>query len=360
MSTSFSDPAAGIPVRAIEFRRIAVIGLGLIGGSLLRRLAAYRVSAADPASTARYDLVGYDSDPATRAAAAAAGHPVAPTLADAVGGAGGADLVVVATPLPALPEVLPDLAAALRPDAVLTDVASVKVSARDTVRAAHLLGRYVGGHPMAGTERSGFDASDPALFDGAAWVLCVEADTDLVGWLALARLITGLGCRVVPASAVEHDAAVARISGLPHVLAAALAAIAGTTGLAPALAAGSYRDGTRVAGTRPDLAASLCDANRAAVADTLDEALDRLTEARDTLRAGGSLLPLCSEGHAARRRWEPGGAGGEWFDLHTTDPDLRDRLGALGAGGGHVHTVSDQVLRCWRPIDLPANPTPSR
>ncbi|HEX5495141.1 MAG TPA: prephenate dehydrogenase/arogenate dehydrogenase family protein [Mycobacteriales bacterium] len=348
---------AGVPGTAagsVEFRRVAVIGLGLIGGSLLRRLAGPRppdTGAVGP-DGAVCETVGYDRDPGTRDAASAAGHTVAPTLADAVGGQGGADLVVVATPLRALPGVLADLAVALRPDAVLTDVASVKVAARDAVRAANLLGTYVGGHPMAGTERSGFDASDPGLFDGAAWVLCLDGGTDLVGWLALARLVTAIGCRVVPAGAAEHDAAAARISGLPHVLAAVLAATAGTTGLAPALAAGSYRDGTRVAGTRPDLAAALCDGNRIAVADTLDEALDRLTAARDTLRAGGSVLPLCSEGYAARRRWEPGGVRGEWFELDAGDPDLRDRLRALGAGGGHVRSVSGRALRCWRPAGL--------
>ncbi|HEY9389273.1 MAG TPA: prephenate dehydrogenase/arogenate dehydrogenase family protein, partial [Mycobacteriales bacterium] len=217
MSVPVSSSESSTSPDTPGFRLVAVVGLGLIGGSLLRRLAAHRLPGNRAAG---YAVVGYDTDPATRAAASAAGHAVTPTLADAVADA---DLVVVATPLHTLPDILPMVASDARPDAVLTDVASVKVAARDAVRAAKMPQRYVGGHPMAGTERSGFGASDPALFDGAAWVLCLDGDTDLTGWLALARLVTQMGCRVVPADPVAHDAAVARISGLPHVFAAVLA-----------------------------------------------------------------------------------------------------------------------------------------
>lgn len=383
-----------------------MVGLGLIGGSLLRHLAAHPPTEA----VAAHPPVGYDADADTRAAAAAAGHQVAPTLADAVGNA---DLVVLATPVSTFPALLAQLAAVMPRTAVLTDVASVKVVVRDAVAAAGLdtathrsgaggasgagaptarpapatppvagvpdkpagpevpagsdggsLGaagrasRYVGGHPMAGTERSGFGASNPTLFEGAAWVLCLEDDTDLAAWLGLAELVTGLGCRVVACRAGAHDDAVARISGLPHTLAAALAATAGDGELALALAAGSFRDGTRVAGTRPDLAAALCDANRAAVADALDEALARLVAARDALRAGGSVHPLTAEGYAARLRWQARGQDGERFELDTTDPALRDRLIDLGSSGGHVEAVSDRSLRCWRPYPAANIPEP--
>ena len=87
------------------------------------------------------------------------------------------------------------------------------------------------------------------------------------------------------------------------------------------------------------------------MADALDEALDRLTVARDTLRSGGSLLPLCSEGYSARHRWQSGGAHGARFELDTADPDLPGRLRTLGADGGHVVSVSDRTLVCWRPAD---------
>ncbi|HYU83473.1 MAG TPA: prephenate dehydrogenase/arogenate dehydrogenase family protein, partial [Kribbellaceae bacterium] len=206
---------------------VAIVGLGLIGGSLLRRLGPY------------HDVRGYDADPATRAAAAEAGFRVAPTVEDAVAGAG---LALLAVPLPAFEELVPAVAKSAGPGTLVSDVAGVKVAPREMMRV-HAAGlRYVGGHPMAGSERSGFAAGDAHLFDGAPWLLCLDADTHLADWLELARLVAGLGCRVVPATAAEHDTAVARISHLPHVLAAALAGAA-TDDLARKLAAGSFRDG---------------------------------------------------------------------------------------------------------------------
>ena len=229
--------------------RVAVIGLGLLGGSVARRLAR------------THDVTGWDADAATRDLAAAAGLSVA---RDVEAAAAGADVAVVATPVAAIPAVLAALAGTDCP--VLTDVGSVKSPVLAAARAAGVPDRFVGGHPMAGTEHTGFAAADPALLDGAAWVLCVEDDTDLAGWLRTAELVTGAGCHVVPCSARRHDDAQARISGLPHLLAAALA-VAGADGgpLARTLAAGSFRDGTRVAGSRPELIAALCDGNAAAL-----------------------------------------------------------------------------------------------
>ncbi len=316
-------------------RRVAVLGLGLIGGSLARRLAG------------SHEVVGYDSDPPTRAAAAA-GLAVAGSVAEAVADR---DLVVVATPLPAFRSVLAEAAAVAAAAAIVTDVASVKAPALDAARSALGPGaRYVGGHPMAGTERAGFGASDPRLFDGAAWVLCLEEDTELAAWLAVAGLVASLGCRVVPCSAAEHDAAVARTSGLPHLLATALA-VAGADGgpLALALAAGSFRDGTRVAGTRPELITALCDANRAALAGVLDATLTRLAAAAWALRSGGTVADLAAAGHTARHRWVAHTLGGERSRLRTADPRLRADLLALGAAGGHLTAVSEDTLECWSP-----------
>jgi prephenate dehydrogenase len=315
-------------------RRVAVLGLGLIGGSLGRRLVP------------SCDVVGYDVDAATRDAAAAAGLPVVGSVAAAVAGR---DLVALAVPLPAVGSVLVEIAAAGTP-AILTDVASVKAPVLDAVRAAGAGPRYVGGHPMAGTERSGFAASDPRLFDGANWVLCLEDDTELAAWLAVAGLVTGLGCPVVPCAAAAHDAAVARVSGLPHLLATALA-LAGADGgpLALSLAAGSFRDGTRVAGTRPELTAALCDANRSALVTAVDATVARLAAAAETLRSGGTVADLAAAGHAAWKRWVAPSLGGDRSRLSTSDRGLRDALLRLGAAGGRVTAVSGQALDCWSP-----------
>jgi prephenate dehydrogenase len=317
-------------------RSVAVLGLGLIGGSLARRLAS------------DLDVVGYDPDADTRAAADAAGLAAADSIVDAVAGR---DLVVLAVPLSAYEQVLP-LVAAAGAGAIVTDVASVKApalaTARATLQPAGL--RYVGGHPMAGSERSGFDASDLRLFEGAAWVLCLEEDTDLAAWLAVASIVTGLGCRVVPAPAAAHDAAVARVSGLPHLLALALATAGAAGGpLALALAAGSFRDGTRVAGTRPELFDTLCDGNRDALAEATDEVLAALTQARDALRAGGSVAPLVAAGRAARRNWSATGLGGHSSTVDVSVAGGAAALVALGAAGGHVTGVAGTRLDCWVP-----------
>lgn len=306
---------------------VSVLGLGLIGGSLLRALAA-----------AGHPVHGYDADPATRAIAreADAGWRIADSVADAVTEA---DLVVLAVPLPAVAGVLGELrAAGYR--GMLSDVTSVKGPVTALV-AQHLPGvRFVGGHPMAGKETSGFAASDPALFQGCVWALCLPAPPDdpagLDEWLTVAELVTTLGARVTPVTAYEHDAAVATISHLPHLIAAALAA-AGGTGLPGTLAAGSFRDGTRVAASSPALVAAMCGGNARALVPTLDQLIEALTEARDRLRSPNPIEAMdewLTPGHLARRAWPPTARADT-----TLAADLEALLG-LGRAGGWVTAIA--------------------
>jgi prephenate dehydrogenase len=322
--------------------RVAVVGLGMIGGSVARRLAP------------DHDVRVWDTDPGTRQAAERAGLRIADDLTDDLAAI---DVVVVATPLEAMPTVLSGLSTGDGP--LVTDVGSVKVPVLAAARAAGFAGRYVGGHPMAGVERSGFAASDPELLAGAVWVLTLEKDTDLAGWLTVAELVTAAGGRVLPTTAAAHDEAQARISGLPHLLATALAVAGGTGGpLAGALAAGSFRDGTRVAGTRPELIAALCDDNRAALARVLDETLAELTRARDALAGDGTVLPLATAGHTARQAWaEATPAVGVTLDRDT--PSLRNELLALGAAGGTLDAVTSHQLHARRP-DVSGGPGTGR
>ena len=178
----------------------------------------------------------------------------------------GADLVVLAMPLPQVRAALTSLAPHVARDAVLTDVGTLKEPVLAAVREVVPHASFVGGHPLAGTEDSGWAAADPLLFRDAPWTLTVEDDTDIEDWLRVAELVCDLGARPVPANAAEQDAAIARVIGLPHVLAEALALIGldgGPLGLS--LAAGSYRSGSRVARTRPELVATWCDGNPALV-----------------------------------------------------------------------------------------------
>ncbi len=272
------------------FGRAAVLGLGLIGGSLLH---AIRQSG--------LDVVGYDIDPQTASEASSSGFPVTASDASAVHGA---DLVILAMPLPEVAGALQSLAPHLAPGAVLTDVGTLKGPVLELARKIVPSTRFVGGHPLAGTENTGWAAADPLLFRDAPWSLTLEHDTDLGSWLALAELVCDLGAKPVPASAADQDAAVAHVIGLPHVLAEVLA-LTGLTGgpLGLSLAAGSYMSGSRVARTRPDLVATWCDANPSLV-EALDEAISRLRDARNNLADAGSVLELASAGHRARMDWE--------------------------------------------------------
>ena len=123
---------------------------------------------------------------------------------------------------------------------------------------------------MAGTAHSGWAAGDAGLFVGAPWVISVDDHVDPQVWTMVMHLALDCGAFVVPARSDEHDAAAATISHLPHLLAEALAATAGEVPLAFALAAGSFRDGTRVAATAPDLVRAMCEANATQLLPVLD------------------------------------------------------------------------------------------
>jgi prephenate dehydrogenase len=307
---------------------VAVLGMGLIGGSVLRALSA-----------SGHRVLGFDADPATRATArtAAARAPsgsrwqVTQTARDAIAPA---DLVVLAVPLPVVPVVL-DEVAGTGFSGLVTDVTSVKGPVRDLIdkhlhRGDSRLASFVGGHPMAGRETSGFTAGDPHLFDGCAWVLCLEPDrTVLPDWLEMAALVTSLGARAVPATADEHDRAVAAVSHVPHLLASALATAVADDPLAAALAAGSFRDGS--------LVAAMCGGNAAAVAPALDAAMDALEAMRVALdgpEPATALRPLLAPGNAARRAWPP--KAGEPVEVPARVEALLD----LGRAGGWVTAVA--------------------
>ena len=326
---------------------VAVIGLGLIGGSLLRALAAegHFVSGYDldpqtraaAGALAKAATLPQSADPATRGIAFKGEWRVAGSIAEAVAGA---ELVVLAVPLPAIPGVLAELTGH---PGLLTDVTSVQGPVRDLMAGR----RFVGGHPMAGSESSGFLASDPKLFDGSAWVLCLEPDTtDLTDWLTLARLYTGLGARVVPVTAADHDRTVAEISHVPHLLAAALSTVLAGNPLAGLLAAGSFRDGTRVAGTRPELIAAMGGGNAPAVRQVLAGILGRLQEYERDLASDEPIAALTERLRVPselRRAWPPRP------DVTVEVPAEPGALLALGQAGGWVTEVREDRLEAMRP-----------
>jgi prephenate dehydrogenase len=197
-------------------------------------------------------------------------------------------VVVLAVPLPDMATALDGLTLAL--DATVTDLGSVKRPVLDTL-GGPLGGRFVGGHPMCGTERSGHTAVDPGLFAGARWALCLEPGTELPRWLRAAEVALAVGAEVVPVTAAEHDDAVAAISHVPHLLAAALAAAADRAGpLALALAAGSFRDGTRVIGSDPAFVTARVEGNAGPTADALARVQEQLARPWPDLVAAGHAV----------------------------------------------------------------------
>ena len=315
-------------------RDVCVIGLGLIGGSVLR---AARAAGRTSFGAATSEM---DADAASRQ-----GFDVTNNVEAALDRAAAQDaMVVLAVPLFAIDDVIRQVSQHAS-HCLLTDVVSVKAPVLDAVRRRSPYSRYVGGHPMAGTADSGWRASDAALFKDAAWVVGVEEDTDLAAWAEVAEFVLQLGARVVPLPAESHDEAAARISHLPHLFAAILATIGAEGGpVAMSLAAGSYRDGTRVAGSSPALVRAMTEGNRDALLPVLDEALGRLGAARGSLASTGGLAATINAGHEGAQTYASSQdvehAG---VQISLAAPDAREGLIALGERGGRITAVSDGV-----------------
>lgn len=281
--------------------RVAIIGLGLMGGSLglaLRAARTTRTAGALEASIATV-VVGYDSAPgvAERAVARGALDLACASLAEAIEAA---RLVVIATPTLAAEQALravAERAGHLAPDVVVTDMCSVKaplvaLAAALGEQAPTLAGRYVGGHPMAGSERAGIEAATGELFRGARWVLTPTAGTAPDALARLRALAPLLGAEPVELTAEAHDDAVAGVSHLPLALAVALTATLADDDDWPTmarLAAGGYRDTTRVAAGDPLMGRDILLANRAALLARLDAFALTLSRLRASIERGDGV-----------------------------------------------------------------------
>jgi prephenate dehydrogenase len=306
---------------------VCVLGLGLIGGSVMRA-----------AKAAGREVFGYNRSIDGVQAARFDGFDATANLTEVLERAATANaLIVLAVPMPALPTIL-DHVGATAPDCPLTDVTSVKVAVLQAVKDHDLLDRFVGGHPMTGTAHSGWTAGDVQLFVGAPWVISVDDHVDPEVWAEVMKLALNCGSVVVPARSDEHDAAAAAISHLPHLLAEALSVTAADDPLAFSLAAGSFRDGTRVAATAPDLVRAMCEANAGPLGSALDRAIDLLSRAREDLAAQGSVAELVESGHAARTRYD-GFERPQILGVTIGEDGWRDDLAAAGRAGGVVRSA---------------------
>jgi prephenate dehydrogenase len=268
---------------AQEQRRAGLVGTGLIGGSIgmaLRR--------------AGWHVTGTDADASAGEAALAMG------AIDAIGTDPEAEVTFVATPVRAVADAA--RAALAAGGGVVTDVGSVKASVVDAVGDP----RFLGGHPMAGSEQEGVAGADPDLFAGAVWVLTPTAGTDDATFALLHSVITELGADVVALTPEHHDALVAVVSHVPHLTAASLMRLADDRATEHRallrLAAGGFRDMTRIASGHPGIWPDICAENRDAIVAALDELTAALQKMRDVVAAGdrASLLDVLERARAGR------------------------------------------------------------
>ncbi len=300
---------------------MAVAGTGLIGASI--GLALRR---------AGVEVRGFDHDleRAARAKALGAVDEVAASLGEAVAGAG---VVVAAVPVDAVPAVV--IAALDAGVPAVTDVGSVKAPVVAAVERARpeQASRFVGGHPMAGSEQDGLDGADGDLFMGATWVLTPTERTDSAAFNAVRGLVVQLGAEIVAVAPDHHDALVAVVSHVPQLAATTLMDVAATTGEQHStllrLAAGGFRDMTRIAAGHPGIWPDICVANREAIVAALDDyvgALDRVRGLVATSDRDG-LLDVLERARAARRSLPVGTPTGE--GLVELRIPVADRPGVL-------------------------------
>ncbi len=245
-------------------RRAQVVGLGLVGSSIAGGLRARG-----------WYVTGSDLDEVRAARAAALG------VVDAVGRDRTAEIAFVATPASAVVQVVRQLLADSElPDVIVTDVAGVKGPIVSELADP----RFVAGHPMAGSEQEGPDGADAELFVGATWVLTPTEATDPAAFTELQSVIASLGADVVALAPDRHDELVAVISHVPHLTSATLMSLAGESPVDHAalmrLAAGGFRDMTRIAAGSPAIWPDICRDNAGAIVPVLDRLIHQLTEVR--------------------------------------------------------------------------------
>ena len=246
--------------------RAALIGTGLIGGSIGMALRARG-----------WHVTGRDFDTARAERALALG------ALDEIGSDPEAEVTFVATPVSSVAAIARQV---VTPTGIVTDVGSVKGPIVEAVNHP----RFVGGHPMAGSEQEGVDGADATLFEGATWVLTPTATTDPQAYARLQSIVSSLGADVLAIAPDRHDALVAVVSHVPHLTAAALMTLAAAgaeehTALLR-LAAGGFRDMTRIAAGHPGIWPDICTENRDAIVGVLDGLLETLGGLRSVVAAG--------------------------------------------------------------------------
>jgi cyclohexadieny/prephenate dehydrogenase / 3-phosphoshikimate 1-carboxyvinyltransferase len=274
----------------MRIRRVGVVGLGLMGGSLARALAARGVQ-----------VLGFDRDRDSLDAAVAEGMVHEP-LDDSLAGVERADVVVLATPVAATARLLTRLGDRLAGPALIMDVASTKRSIVAAAEAAGLGPRYVGAHPLTGSHRSGWGASRASLFEEARVFLCPSSSTTADALRLAESFWRSLRAGVEVLDADTHDEQMAWRSHLPQAVSTALALTLRQANVARSALGPGGRDMTRLAGGDPDLWTGIVGDNAPAILQALDAMEQQLRYFRERLAAGEDGVRECFSD------------GRDWFD----------------------------------------------
>ncbi|MBS1836926.1 MAG: prephenate dehydrogenase/arogenate dehydrogenase family protein [Actinobacteria bacterium] len=296
----------------VSARRAGLVGTGLIGASIGKALRERG-----------WFVTGRDLDAGRVAAALDVG------AIDAVGTDPGAELTFVAVPVGAVADAA---RAALDAGGVVTDVGSVKAPVADALPHP----RFVGGHPMAGSEAHGVAGSTPEMFHGATWVLTPTATTDPDAQALVHGVVRSLGADVVTLSPEDHDRLVATVSHVPHLTAVTLMGLAARRAEQEAallrLAAGGFRDMTRIAGGDAEIWLDICADNRDAILDVLDDLIGRLGDMRGVVDRGDvdELRARLLAAQVARRNLPTGAPPAEELaEVRVAIPDQPGELAAV-------------------------------
>ncbi|PKZ58812.1 prephenate dehydrogenase/arogenate dehydrogenase family protein [Gardnerella vaginalis] len=268
---------------------VGIVGLGLIGGSIAKRLAA----------TGSCKVYAYNRHQTMYKEARVLGITCVESVAELARMQ--PNVLILCNSLAAMPEVLGEISRGINKQrTTLTDVGSVKGLVREQVKAAGLGDCYIGAHPMAGSEFTGWQASSAQLLDGALWAVSVDESSDFWRFCAVLRVIVALcGNRALVLNDSIHDASAALISHMPHVVSTALANVlcgSENRNVALQMSAGSWRDMTRVALTDPNRTRAMVEENRRNVADLLGSVIEELSFAKKMLeRIDGDSAVACDE-----------------------------------------------------------------
>lgn len=318
---------------------VGIIGLGLIGGSLALALKA---NCADECQVA-----GVDINKLTLQRAQEMG--IVDTVIDNWD-VSSCDIIFICSPLPTIPELLARIRPSLKVGTLVTDVGSVKSPVMQWFAQALPPGvTGIGGHPMAGSDKSGITAADGHLFENAVWVLTPPAEGASAELANLTQLLAATGAAIRVMSADKHDDAVSHVSHLPHLTAVCLVNTLQNGEEYLSLAGGGLRDTTRIASSEPELWADILLNNRGRVIDDIDTLVEKLLEMRHTL-SSSQRAQLVNQLQSARDIREHIPQRRESL-LHSADviamvPDQPGIIGHLGLllGDAGININDMQVL----------------